>query len=96
MLGKNCARALPTFAVRRQLALTADVRPLRQQFRRQTRVIMKCRKRARAVLSEHSIDRIRWLSKLALTSLLQPHAAFFNMVASINQPIFDAALSRQF
>ena len=25
----------------------------------------------------------------ALTSLLQPHAAFFNLVASINQPIFD-------
>jgi outer membrane protein, multidrug efflux system len=25
----------------------------------------------------------------ALTSLIQPHAAFFNMVASINQPIFD-------
>jgi outer membrane protein, multidrug efflux system len=25
----------------------------------------------------------------ALSSLIQPHAAFFNMVASINQPIFD-------
>jgi outer membrane protein, multidrug efflux system len=25
----------------------------------------------------------------ALVSLIQPHAAFFNMVASINQPIFD-------
>jgi NodT family efflux transporter outer membrane factor (OMF) lipoprotein len=25
----------------------------------------------------------------ALTSLIQPHAAFFNVVASINQPIFD-------
>ena len=25
----------------------------------------------------------------ALTSLIQPHAAFFNMVASVNQPIFD-------
>jgi multidrug efflux system outer membrane protein len=25
----------------------------------------------------------------ALTSLIQPHAAFFNLVASVNQPIFD-------
>jgi multidrug efflux system outer membrane protein len=25
----------------------------------------------------------------ALSSLIQPHAAFFNMVASVNQPIFD-------
>jgi outer membrane protein TolC len=24
-----------------------------------------------------------------LTSLIQPHAAFFNLVASVNQPIFD-------
>jgi outer membrane protein, multidrug efflux system len=28
----------------------------------------------------------------ALTSLLQPHAAFFNMAASVNQPIFDGGV----
>ena len=44
---------------------------------------------ARAVLSEHQADRNGGYQSTALSSLFQPHAAFFSLVGSAAQVIFD-------